>query len=164
MALDDQRFKDHCLIVVGAGGKADEVLCQRRLQAGGRLAHFLMLRRSLKSLPGLVSSGVQGIPKNHGKIHHLKKLGKSTNFRLGHGFQFANCKRLPGRVNPMKLPVNPTKPPLDHFLGDLYPWSSWVKNGYPLVIKRGNFSHPRGGLNGKSAMGDFQLLSLIARE
>jgi len=23
----------------------------------------------------------------------------------------------------MKLPVNPTKPPLDHhFLGDLYPW------------------------------------------
>ena len=33
--------------------------------------------------------------KNYGKIHHLKKLGKSTNFRLGHGFQFANCKRLP---------------------------------------------------------------------
>ena len=41
MALDDQRFKDHCLIIVGNGGKADEVLAKRRLAAGGRLAHFL---------------------------------------------------------------------------------------------------------------------------
>ena len=44
-AVDDQRFKDVCLIFVGCGGKADEVLCKRRLQAGGRLAHFLMLAR-----------------------------------------------------------------------------------------------------------------------
>ena len=41
MALDDQRFKDHCLIIVGNGGKADEVLAKRRLAAGGRVAHFL---------------------------------------------------------------------------------------------------------------------------
>lgn len=41
MVLDDQRFKDHCLIIVGNGGKADEVLAKRRLEAGGRLAHFL---------------------------------------------------------------------------------------------------------------------------
>jgi len=41
VALDDQRFKDHCLIIVGNGGKADEILSKRRLEAGGRLAHFL---------------------------------------------------------------------------------------------------------------------------
>ena len=33
MVLDDQRFKDHCLIIVGNGGKADEVLAKRRLEA-----------------------------------------------------------------------------------------------------------------------------------
>jgi hypothetical protein len=85
MALDDQRFKDHCLIVVGAGGKADEVLCQRRLQAGGRLAHFLMLRLSLQRLPGLVST----LPKNHGKIHHF--IAGQINYFDWAIFQFANC-------------------------------------------------------------------------
>eukprot|EP00913_Durusdinium_trenchii_P024369 g22878.t1 len=33
--------KDHCLIIVGVGGKADEILAKRRLAAGGRLAHFM---------------------------------------------------------------------------------------------------------------------------
>ncbi|CAK9025215.1 unnamed protein product [Durusdinium trenchii] len=40
MALDAQRFKDHCLIIVGDGGRADQILARRRLAAGGRLAHF----------------------------------------------------------------------------------------------------------------------------
>ena len=42
MVLDDQMFKDQCLIIVGDGGKADEALARRRLEAGGRLAHFLV--------------------------------------------------------------------------------------------------------------------------
>lgn len=33
--------EDHCLIIVGVGGKADEILAKRRLAAGGRLAHFM---------------------------------------------------------------------------------------------------------------------------
>ena len=40
MALTPQRFKDHCLIIVGDGGEADLILAKRRLAAGGRLAHF----------------------------------------------------------------------------------------------------------------------------
>lgn len=40
MALNAQRFKDHCLIIVGDGGDADRILAERRLAAGGRLAHF----------------------------------------------------------------------------------------------------------------------------
>ncbi|CAK9030011.1 unnamed protein product [Durusdinium trenchii] len=40
MALSAQRFKDHCLIIIGDGGAADEILAKRRLAAGGRLAHF----------------------------------------------------------------------------------------------------------------------------
>ncbi|CAK9034661.1 unnamed protein product [Durusdinium trenchii] len=36
----DLNYKDHCLIIVGDGGEADELLARRRLAAGGRLAHF----------------------------------------------------------------------------------------------------------------------------
>lgn len=36
------RLRDHCLIIVGDGGEAEEVLAQRRWAAGGRLVHFLV--------------------------------------------------------------------------------------------------------------------------
>ena len=36
-------YRDHCLIIAGDGRAADELLCRRRLRAGGRLAHFLVL-------------------------------------------------------------------------------------------------------------------------
>ena len=39
----DLNYRDHCLIIVGDGEAADELLCRRRLRAGGRLAHFLFL-------------------------------------------------------------------------------------------------------------------------
>ncbi|CAJ1427921.1 unnamed protein product [Effrenium voratum] len=38
--LTKQQYADRCLIVVGCGGEADELLCKRRLSAGGRLAHI----------------------------------------------------------------------------------------------------------------------------
>ena len=34
--------QDHCLILVGAGTWAEELLARRRLKAGGRLTHFLV--------------------------------------------------------------------------------------------------------------------------
>lgn len=41
MVLTTQRIKDHCLIIVGDGGEADQILARRRMAAGGRFAHFL---------------------------------------------------------------------------------------------------------------------------
>ncbi|CAK9043240.1 unnamed protein product [Durusdinium trenchii] len=41
-------YKDHCLILVGDGGAADERLARRRLAAGGRLAHFLVTEEQVK--------------------------------------------------------------------------------------------------------------------
>lgn len=41
MAVDPQRLKDHCLIIIGVGGEPDEILAKRRLAAGGRLMHIL---------------------------------------------------------------------------------------------------------------------------
>jgi len=38
--LTPQQYADQCLIVIGDGGEADEVLAQRRLRAGGRLLHI----------------------------------------------------------------------------------------------------------------------------
>ncbi|CAJ1366702.1 unnamed protein product [Effrenium voratum] len=38
--LTKEQYADRCLIIVGCGREADELLCQRRLKAGGRLAHF----------------------------------------------------------------------------------------------------------------------------
>lgn len=40
--MEDEVYRDHCLIIVGDGGQADKVLAKRRLAAGGRLAHFLV--------------------------------------------------------------------------------------------------------------------------
>ncbi|CAK9109293.1 unnamed protein product [Durusdinium trenchii] len=40
--MDAKSYKDLCLIIVGPGSKADEVLARRRLTAGGRLAHILI--------------------------------------------------------------------------------------------------------------------------
>ena len=33
--MNAQSYRDHCLIVVGCGGEADEQLCKRRIAAGG---------------------------------------------------------------------------------------------------------------------------------
>ena len=41
LTLDRQGYRDHCLIVVGPGTRAEEVLAKRRLDAGGRLLHVL---------------------------------------------------------------------------------------------------------------------------
>ena len=38
--MDAQSFRDSCLIIIGDGGKADELLTKRRLEAGGRLMHI----------------------------------------------------------------------------------------------------------------------------
>ena len=38
--MDAQSYKDHCLIIIGGGGPADEILARRRLSAGGRLLHI----------------------------------------------------------------------------------------------------------------------------
>ena len=38
---DLQQLKDCCLIIVGDGEVADEILAKRRLEAGGRLCHIL---------------------------------------------------------------------------------------------------------------------------
>eukprot|EP00435_Cladocopium_sp_Y103_P026245 s3134_g6.t1 len=38
--IDEINYRDHCLIIVGDGGVADELLAKRRLAAGGRLVHF----------------------------------------------------------------------------------------------------------------------------
>ena len=44
------KWQDHCLIIVGDGGEADEVLALRRLRAGGRLVHFLVEDEQVKML------------------------------------------------------------------------------------------------------------------
>ena len=41
LALNRQSYRDHCLIVIGPGTLAEEVLAKRRLNAGGRLLHVL---------------------------------------------------------------------------------------------------------------------------
>ena len=38
--MDAQRYKDHCLVIVGSGGPDDEILARRRLSAGRRLMHI----------------------------------------------------------------------------------------------------------------------------
>lgn len=68
LPTDELNYRDHCLIIVGDGGSADELLARRRLEAGGRLAHFLLLtddqacaRRVLKlrSCFGLLGRGTR---------------------------------------------------------------------------------------------------------
>ncbi|CAE7242278.1 rbcL, partial [Symbiodinium microadriaticum] len=39
--MDAQSYRDHCLIVLGSGLEAEELLLRRRLGAGGRAVHFL---------------------------------------------------------------------------------------------------------------------------
>eukprot|EP00435_Cladocopium_sp_Y103_P046851 s1389_g13.t1 len=48
----DLNYRDHCLIIVGDGRAADELLCRRRLKAGGRLAHFLFLSEDQVKISG----------------------------------------------------------------------------------------------------------------
>eukprot|EP00435_Cladocopium_sp_Y103_P044935 s2865_g12.t1 len=41
LSLNRQSYRDHCLIVIGPGSLAEELLAKRRLNAGGRLLHVL---------------------------------------------------------------------------------------------------------------------------
>ncbi|CAK9083633.1 Uncharacterized protein SCF082_LOCUS39695, partial [Durusdinium trenchii] len=47
------RLRDHCLIIVGDGGEAEEVLAQRRWAAGGRLVHFLVPDEQVRREEGM---------------------------------------------------------------------------------------------------------------
>jgi hypothetical protein len=98
--------------------------------------------------------------KNHGKIHqnhHSFPWEKSRTFN-GHGFQFANCKKLPGRVPSPTVPKQRSPVMLrkiyaeKNILSHVGETSTFIcddifcfckEQGSPIAISKTQLTHPR---------------------
>ena len=89
---DSQHLKDCCLIIVGDGEVADEILAKRRLEAGGRLCHILT--------KGLGDSRVKVENFSNDGSFHWQPLAKMSPFakRLGGSISQAWTKTGPDGI------------------------------------------------------------------
>ena len=89
---DSQHLKDCCLIIVGDGEVADEILAKRRLEAGGRLCHILT--------KGLGDSRVKVQNFSNDGSFHWQPLAKMSPFakRLGGSISQAWTKTGPDGI------------------------------------------------------------------